>query len=140
MNCSRNLVSVLVRVVALFALVALSGCGPATSETISADNLTGRWELTSDGETEWFDIAPDGSFNATIDRNGFIATTLSQGPHVSVAGTWQLSDKTISFILTTSSDPALVGQTHAYEILALTDRNMDTVDANGNKKTLIRAM
>ena len=137
MSCSRRVLGVIGFVL---ALVALAGCGPATPETIAADNLTGRWELTSDGETESFNLAADGSFVATIDRDGFIATTLSQGPHVSVKGTWQLSDRTITFNLTSSSDPTLDGQSHSYEILALTDRNMDTVDARGNKKTLLRGM
>ena len=124
----------------VITLVALVGCGPTTPETIAVVNLTGRWELTSDGQTEWFDLAADGSFTATIDRDGFIATTLSQGPHVSVEGTWHLSDRTITFNLTSSSDPALADQSHTYKILELTDRNMDTVDASGNKKTLLRGM
>ena len=120
-------------------LVAGAGCGPPTPEKIDVADLTGRWELASDGETEWFDLSADGTFTATIDRDGFIATTLSQGPHVTVTGTWQLVGRTIGFEFTSSSAPTLVEQSHSYEILALSNRKMDTVDAEGNKKTLLRA-
>lgn len=120
------------------ALVAIVGCGSKTSETIDPADLAGHWELTSSDETEWFDLASDGSFTATINRNGFIATTLSQGPHIGVAGTWQLSDHTITFNLASSPEPGLVDQRHSYKILKLTNRNMDTLDARGNKKTLLR--
>ncbi len=84
MNRSRKLLSVLGFVP---LMVAFCGCGPATRESIDAANLVGRWELVSNGETEWFDLAADGSFTATIDRDGFIATTLSQGPHVTTGRT-----------------------------------------------------
>ncbi len=79
MICARKFLGVLG---SIFSAVVLAGCGPATPEAIDEDNLTGRWELEGNGETEWFDLAADGSFTATIDRNGFIATTLSQGPRV----------------------------------------------------------
>jgi uncharacterized protein (TIGR03066 family) len=121
-------------------LLTLVGCGRTTPEKIDAANLVGRWELVSNGETEWFDIAADGSFTAKIDRNGFIATTLSQGPHVTLEGTWKLTDRTIIFQLRDSSDPSLTGQSHSYEILTLTDRSMDTVNASGQRKTLRRAI
>ncbi len=57
---------------------------------------------------------------------------------MTVTGTWELVDRTIGFEITRSSAPALNGQSHRYEILALSDRSMDTVDASGNKKTLLR--
>lgn len=137
MNGFRNLLGVLGFVPILVALV---GCGPTTPENVDATNLVGRWELVSNGETEWLDLAADGSFTATIDRDGFIATTLSQGPHVTTGGTWQLTNRTITFHFTNSSDPALTDQAHSYEILKLTDRSLDTVNASGKKKTLLRAM
>ncbi len=137
MNRSRKLLGVLAL---LPILVALTSCAPPTPENIIAGNLVGRWELVSNGETEWFDLKADGSFTATINRNGFIATTLSQGLQVTTGGSWQLTDRTIALHLTTSSEPTLNGQVHSYEILNLTDRNMDTVNASGEKKTLLRAM
>jgi len=137
MNRSRKLLGVLGL---LPILVALAGCSPPATENITAANLVGRWELVSNGETEWFDLKADGSLTATIDRRGFIATTLSQGPQVITGGSWQLTGRTITLRLTDSSDPALNGQIHTYEILTLTDRNMETANASGEKRILLRAM
>jgi len=137
MNCSPKRISALVLAV---ALVSVLGCGPTEPEPIDPAHLSGHWELKSNDETEWFDLAEDGSFTATIDRDGFIATTLAQGPHVTVEGKWQLAGRTITFELTDSSDPNLVGQSHAYEIIELTNRSMETIDASGSKKTLLRGL
>lgn len=143
MHCSRKRNSALSRFLWI-ALVAISGCAPnqepSQPESIDPAHLSGRWEIQSGDETEWFNLAVDGSFTATIDRDGFIATTLSQGPHVTVRGQWKLTGRTITFALDHSSDPNLEGQIHAYEITEVTDRSLDTVDARGNKRTLTRGL
>jgi hypothetical protein len=136
MNRSRKL---LVVFGLLSILITLTSCAPPTTESISAANLIGRWELVNDGETEWLDLKADGSISATITQNGFIATTLSQGQRADVSGSWQLVDSTITLQLTNSSESGLEGQVHAYKVTSLTNRSMETVNASGEKKTLRRA-
>jgi hypothetical protein len=136
MNRSRKLLVVLGL---LSILITLTSCAPPTPEKITAANLIGSWELVSEGETEWLDLKADGSLSAKITQNGFIATTLSQGARADVSGSWQLADSTITLRLTSSSEPGLEGQVHSYQILSLTDKSMDTVNANGKQKTLRRA-
>jgi hypothetical protein len=136
MNGSRKL---LVVFGLLPVLIILASCAPPTPENITAANLTGRWELISNGETEWLDLKTDGTVSAKITQNGFIATTLSQGPQADVAGSWQLADKTITLQLMSSSEPGLEGQVHSYKILSLTKQSMETVNASGQQKILRRA-
>jgi hypothetical protein len=136
MNRSRKL---LVVFGLLSILITLTSCAPPTPENITAANIIGRWELVSDGETEWLDLKADGSVSAKIIQDGFIATTLSQGQQVDVSGSWQLADSTITLQLTNSSEPELEGQIHSYKILSITNQSMKTLNASGEQKTLRRA-
>ncbi len=135
MNGSRKYLGIIGMVL---VLVALAGCGPKKPDTIDIPDLVGHWEILGGDETEVLDLAADGSFTGMILRDGFMATTLSQGPRVSVEGDWGLDGHTITFDLTSSSEQALVGQSNTYKILKLTDRDMSTLDARGKKKTLLR--
>ncbi len=135
MNGSRKYLGIMGMVL---ALVALAGCGPKKVDTINVADLVGHWEIRGGDETEVLDLAADSSFTGMILRDGFMATTLSQGPRVSIEGDWGLDGHTITFDLTSSSEAALVGQSDSYKILKLTDRDMTTLDARGNKKTLLR--
>jgi len=119
-------------------LIILTSCAPVTHEDITAANLTGRWELVSNGETEWLNLKADGTVSAKITRNGFIATTLSQGPQVDVAGSWELDDTMITLQLMSSTEPGLEGQVHSYKIISLNNQSMQTVNASGQQKTLRR--
>lgn len=132
------------RLLAVFTLLVITAAcnsvAPVTSEPIDRAHLAGRWELVTGNETEWFDILPKGKFSATIRSNGFLATTLSQSKPVTLDGRWELAGNKISFLIKSSSSEVLVGQEHRYEVESLTNSSMVTLDKNGRKQTLLKAL
>jgi len=128
----------LLMVLALFVMMA--GCGSQTPEPIDAAHISGRWELVTGDETEFFDISADGGFSATIRNHGFISATLSQGESIRIQGRWQFAEKRLILQIEKSSDAGLVGQEYRYTIESLSNHSMLTVDANGRKQTLLKAI
>ena len=137
---SRNRIYIGRLVVVLALLVITVACEPTTQESIDTVHISGRWELVTGDETEWFDISPGGGFSATIRSNGFLATTLSQGETITLNGRWELAGNTLTFHIEKSRDKVLIGQVHRYEVKSLTNRNMVTVDAAGRQQTLMKAL
>ena len=115
----------------------LSACGPATAEPIDAAHLAGRWELTTDGETEWFHLADDGTFRCEIRRDGFLSTTLPDESAVTLQGTWTLEQQTLTFQFEAAPN---VSGPHVYRIVSLTDRDMQTESPDGSTHTLIKSL
>lgn len=122
------------------AVTALFGCGPATNEPIDVGHIAGRWMLDTGGETEWFHLEESGTFTAEIRGNGFVATTLSDGPRVKLSGRWTLEGRSLRFEIDASNDEALAGEPHVYQIVELTNREMLTTDSAGDQRKLLRGM
>jgi hypothetical protein len=114
--------------------IALVACEPATPEPIDSAHLIGRWELQTDGETEWFHLKQDGTFTAEIRSNAFLATTIPAESGTELRGSWLLDGTTLTFHIEGSDLPLV------YELVSLTDRTLTTVSSDGTRHVLQKGL